>query len=144
MAAGARGAPGRLAPPAARDLRRRRARATSAPAGTSADELLVVGALEILPTVPHWHRGRMVLVGDAAHAPSSSSGQGASLAIESAIQLARCLRDLPDVPTAFAAYERLRRPRVEKIAANAAKNNSSKASGPVGQHADEPADAASR
>ena len=48
-----------------------------------------------MPRVPVWHRGRMVLVGDSAHAPSSSSGQGASLAIESAIVLARCLRDLP-------------------------------------------------
>ncbi|MFG2038915.1 FAD-dependent monooxygenase [Dactylosporangium sp. NPDC048998] len=98
----------------------------------NADELLVVGSLEILPKVPHWHRGRMVLVGDAAHAPSSSSGQGASLSIESAIQLARCLRDLPDLPTAFTVYERLRRDRVEKIAANAAKNNRQKAFGPVG------------
>ncbi len=35
--------------------------------------------------VPHWHRGRMVLVGDSAHAPSHSSGQGASLAVESAV-----------------------------------------------------------
>ncbi|WP_319462492.1 NAD(P)/FAD-dependent oxidoreductase [Micromonospora sp. RTP1Z1] len=98
----------------------------------NADELIVIGSLEILPTVPRWHRGRMVLVGDSAHAPSSSSGQGASLAIESAIQVARCLRDLPDAPTAFAAYERLRRDRVEKIAENAMKNNRQKAFGPVG------------
>jgi len=34
-----------------------------------------------------------VLVGDAVHAPSNSTGQGASLAMESAVQLARCLRD---------------------------------------------------
>ena len=80
---------------------------------TSADQLQVLGSLQIMPQRPHWHRGRMVLVGDSAHAPSNSSGQGASLAIESAVQLARCLRDLPDVATAFAAYERLRRPRVE-------------------------------
>jgi 2-polyprenyl-6-methoxyphenol hydroxylase-like FAD-dependent oxidoreductase len=98
---------------------------------TSADQLLVFGPMEIMPTVPRWHRGRMVLVGDSAHAPSPSSGQGASLAAESAIQLARCLRDLPDVPTAFAAYERLRRPRVQKIAARAAKVNNSKAPGRV-------------
>jgi 2-polyprenyl-6-methoxyphenol hydroxylase-like FAD-dependent oxidoreductase len=96
------------------------------------DHLIVVGSLEILPKVPHWHRGRLVLVGDAAHAPSSSSGQGASLAVESAVQLARCLRDLSDPETAFGAYERLRRARVEKIAANAAKNNRQKAFGPVG------------
>ena len=98
---------------------------------TRPDQLLVMGAGEILPRVPHWHRGRMVLVGDAAHAPSSSSGQGASLAVESAIELARCLRDLPDIASAFTAYERSRRSRVEKVAARAARTNSDKAAGPV-------------
>ncbi|MEN3539822.1 FAD-dependent monooxygenase [Microbispora sp. ZYX-F-249] len=83
---------------------------------TEAGELSALGALEILPPVPRWHRGRMVLAGGAAHAPSPSSGQGVALAVESAIQLARCLRDLPDVPAAFSAYERLRRDRVERIA----------------------------
>ena len=87
--------------------------------------------MNVLPSVPHWYRERMVLVGDAAHAPSSSSGQGVSLAAESAIELARCLRDLPDLPEAFAAYEGLRRPRVEKIAAEAAKTNRDKQSGPI-------------
>jgi 2-polyprenyl-6-methoxyphenol hydroxylase-like FAD-dependent oxidoreductase len=87
--------------------------------------------MEILPKVTTWHRGRMVLVGDAAHAPSSSSGQGASLAAESAVQLARCLRDLPDASSAFAAYERLRRPRVEKVAARAARTNNTKGFGPI-------------
>ncbi|GLZ31056.1 FAD-dependent oxidoreductase [Lentzea sp. NBRC 105346] len=96
------------------------------------DDLFVAGPLEIMPSVPHWHRDRMVLVGDSAHAPSASSGQGASLAAESAVQLARCLRDIPDIPTAFVTYERLRRPRVEKIAARAARTNSNKRSlGPV-------------
>ncbi|MFD6568246.1 FAD-dependent monooxygenase [Micromonospora profundi] len=100
-------------------------------ATSDADELQVVGALQIMPPVPHWNRGRMVLVGDAAHAPSNSSGQGASLAIESGVQLARCLRDLPDVESALAAYVRLRRARVEKVAARAARINHAKAPGPV-------------
>jgi len=99
---------------------------------TGDDELLTFGGMEILPKVPTWHSGRMVLVGDSAHAPSSSSGQGASLAIESAVQLGRCLRDLPHAE-AFEAYERLRRPRVEKIIAMAARTNSDKAAGPVGR-----------
>ncbi|WP_280498048.1 FAD-dependent oxidoreductase [Nocardia asiatica] len=99
---------------------------------TTEEELEVVGALHIMPPVPHWYRGRMVLVGDAVHAPSNSSGQGASLAIESAVQLARCLRDLP-AAEAFACYERLRRDRVEGIAARAAKINHSKTPGPVGR-----------
>ncbi|MCR3748667.1 FAD-dependent oxidoreductase [Lentzea californiensis] len=90
------------------------------------DTLIGVGPLEMMPSVPRWHRDRMVLVGDSAHAPSSSSGQGASLAAESAVQLARCLRDIRDIPTAFATYEQLRRPRVEGIAARAARTNSNK------------------
>ncbi|GGA06741.1 FAD-dependent oxidoreductase [Dyella caseinilytica] len=92
-------------------------------------ELLMTGASMMMPPVPRWHSQRMVLVGDAVHAPSSSSGQGASLAIESAVQLARCLRDLPSPVKAFTCYEQLRRVRVEKVAANAAKTNSKKASG---------------
>jgi 2-polyprenyl-6-methoxyphenol hydroxylase-like FAD-dependent oxidoreductase len=93
--------------------------------------LTVTGSLHIMPSVPHWHRGRLVLVGDAVHAPSNSSGQGASLAVESAIELARCLRDLPDPHSAFTTYEHLRRERVERIAARAAKVNHVKAPGPL-------------
>jgi len=83
-----------------------------------------------LPHLPVWHRGRMVVIGDAAHAPTPSSGQGASLAVEDAVVLAKCLRDLPH-QEAFAAYERLRRARVERIAKVAARVNSSKAAGPA-------------
>lgn len=100
---------------------------------TRAEDLQIVGALHIMPPVPHWYSDRMVLVGDAVHAPSNSSGQGASLAIESAVQVARCLRDLPTPGEAFAAYERLRRTRVEGVAARAARINHSKTPGPVGR-----------
>ncbi|MER7008020.1 FAD-dependent monooxygenase [Dactylosporangium sp. NPDC000555] len=97
---------------------------------TAPEDLVITGGLEDIPSVPTWHRGRVVLVGDAAHATSPSSGQGASLAVESAVQLARCLRDLP-VPEAFAAYEGLRRDRVERIIRMAARTNSDKAAGPA-------------
>jgi 2-polyprenyl-6-methoxyphenol hydroxylase-like FAD-dependent oxidoreductase len=100
---------------------------------TTEDTLQVLGAIHIMPPIPHWHRDRMVLVGDAVHAPSNSTGQGASLAIESGIQLARCLRDLPDPISAFAAYEGLRRERVEKITRRGARTNSAKTPGPVGR-----------
>ncbi|MEU9008704.1 FAD-dependent monooxygenase [Streptomyces sp. NPDC048479] len=99
---------------------------------TDPADLLIVGPMENMPKLAAWSRGRLVLVGDSAHAPSSSSGQGASLSIESAIQLARCLRDLP-YDEAFAAYEELRRPRVEKIIAATTHKNSNKAAGPVGR-----------
>ncbi len=98
---------------------------------TPVTSMQVTGALYIMPSVPHWYRDRMVLVGDAVHAPSNSSGQGASLSIESAVELARCLRDIEDVPQAFATYERLRRTRVEKVAARTSKIISAKTPGPV-------------
>ena len=84
-----------------------------------------------LPKVPTWHRGTMIVIGDAAHATSPSAGQGASMAIEDAVVLARCLRDLPDTTQAFAVYERLRRRRVERIVAHGARTSNSKAAGPV-------------
>ncbi|MER5256295.1 MULTISPECIES: FAD-dependent oxidoreductase [unclassified Streptomyces] len=83
-------------------------------AETPPEDLLIPGPTETMPPVETWSRGRMILIGDAAHATSPTSGQGASLATESAVELARCLRDLP-VGKAFKAYESLRRPRVDRI-----------------------------
>jgi FAD-dependent urate hydroxylase len=97
---------------------------------TDRAEIMPAGPTHALAHLPVWHAGRMVVVGDAAHAPTPSSGQGASLAIEDAVVLAKCLRDLPH-QQAFAAFERLRRARVERIAKAAARVNSSKAAGPV-------------
>ncbi|GAT68092.1 FAD-dependent oxidoreductase [Planomonospora sphaerica] len=84
------------------------------------------------PTVPRWSGGRMVIIGDAAHATSPSSGQGASMAIEDAVVLAKCLRDVPGTRDAFAAFERLRRTRVERVVAQGRRNGSGKAPGPFG------------
>jgi 2-polyprenyl-6-methoxyphenol hydroxylase-like FAD-dependent oxidoreductase len=68
-----------------------------------------------IATQPIWHQGPVALVGDALHAVSPNAGQGASLALEDAMVLAKCLRDLPDLEQAFATYERLRRARVERM-----------------------------
>jgi len=80
-----------------------------------------------LPSLPTWHQGPVGLVGDAAHATSPHVGQGASLAMEDAIVLAKCLRDVPDVERAFAAYESLRRERVEPIVKAARRTGNRKA-----------------
>jgi 2-polyprenyl-6-methoxyphenol hydroxylase-like FAD-dependent oxidoreductase len=66
-------------------------------------------------TLPLWHRGRVCLVGDAAHATSPHVGQGVSMAMEDAIVLAKCLRDLPTPQQAFAAFQAIRQERVEAI-----------------------------
>jgi FAD-dependent urate hydroxylase len=72
----------------------------------------------------------VVLIGDAIHATSPSAGQGASMAIEDAVVLAKCLRDAPDVNTAYTTFERLRRPRVEKVVAYSKTVSNSKTAGP--------------
>ncbi|MGH3316811.1 MAG: FAD-dependent oxidoreductase [Nocardioidaceae bacterium] len=84
-----------------------------------------------LPSVPTWHSRRVVLVGDAAHAVSPSSGQGASLAIEDAVVLAKCLRDVLGTEAAFRRYHSLRRGRVERVVAQGRRNGSGKTAGPL-------------
>jgi 2-polyprenyl-6-methoxyphenol hydroxylase-like FAD-dependent oxidoreductase len=68
-----------------------------------------------IPTLPVWYDERVVLTGDAVHAVSPSSGQGASMAMEDAAVLVRCLRDCPTLQTALEMYEGLRRTRVERM-----------------------------
>jgi 2-polyprenyl-6-methoxyphenol hydroxylase-like FAD-dependent oxidoreductase len=103
-------------------------------------DLIRNGVLELagdnthdLPHVPVWHRGPIVIIGDAAHAPSPTSGQGASMAIEDGVVLAKALRDLPTVESALEAYEVARRARVEKIVAYGARGSSAKMPGRVGR-----------
>lgn len=86
-----------------------------------------------MPPLRSWHAGRMIVVGDAAHAPTPTSGQGASLAIEDAVVLSKCLRDLPDATTAFRHFESARRPRVERIVKWATRMNRGKAAGRMGR-----------
>lgn len=119
------------------ELRRRLRAAFADDAGPAArliaatEDLLPMSPVHTIASLPHWHRDRLVLVGDAIHAPSPTSGQGASLAIEDAVVLAKALRDLPDTEHALTAYVDQRRPRVERIVRTAQRINSNKAAGPI-------------
>jgi 2-polyprenyl-6-methoxyphenol hydroxylase-like FAD-dependent oxidoreductase len=85
-------------------------------------------------SLPRWHVGHVCLIGDAAHATTPSAGQGASLALEDAMVLARCLGDVDEPEPAFANFERLRRPRVEPIVRQSRRIGATKAvSSPVGE-----------
>jgi FAD-dependent urate hydroxylase len=111
----------------------------AADAGPAAQLVQASGPAEItraspihsIPHLPTWHNGRMIVIGDAAHAPTPTSGQGASLSIEDAVVLAQCLRDLPTPEVAFTRFEALRRPRAERIIKQAARINSSKTATPL-------------
>lgn len=76
-----------------------------------------IGAYPIydMPSLPAWRRGVVCLIGDAAHAIGPHVGQGASLALEDAFVVAKCLRDIPDVSAAFATFEQVRRDRVDAV-----------------------------
>jgi 2-polyprenyl-6-methoxyphenol hydroxylase-like FAD-dependent oxidoreductase len=82
------------------------------------------------PTVPNWHRDRMMIIGDAAHAVSPASGQGASMAIEDSVVLAKSLRDVSDLGAALRTYESARRERVERVVAQGKRNGDQKVTTP--------------
>jgi 2-polyprenyl-6-methoxyphenol hydroxylase-like FAD-dependent oxidoreductase len=63
---------------------------------------------------PHWSRGRVALVGDAAYCASPISGMGTSLALVGAYVLAGELAAHVDHRDAFRSYERILRPYVEQ------------------------------
>ncbi|MFI0454323.1 FAD-dependent oxidoreductase [Actinomadura sp. 6N118] len=87
--------------------------------------------MHVLAEVPVWHDERIVLVGDSGH--PVGAGQGASMAIEDAVVLARSLEDAPDVPAALAAYDAARRKRIAKLVKSASANRDAKTAGPVGR-----------
>jgi salicylate hydroxylase len=76
------------------------------------------------------YRERMVLIGDAAH--PVGAGQGASIALEDAVVLARHLAGPVPIPTALAAFDAERQPRAGKMAKTEASNQDAKTAGPIG------------
>ena len=80
-------------------------------AALESDEEIHCSAIEWVEQ-HEWHTGRVVLIGDAAHASSPMMGQGGCLAMEDAYVLAEVLRSADSVETALAAYVSRRIPRV--------------------------------
>jgi salicylate hydroxylase len=74
--------------------------------------------------LPIWTRGRLTLLGDAAHPMLPHLGQGANQAIEDGMALATILAcaDRKTAPAALLAYERLRRERVALVQRGAREN----------------------
>ncbi|MGP3913304.1 FAD-dependent monooxygenase [Nonomuraea sp. 10N515B] len=72
-----------------------------------------------LDPLPTYVRGRVALLGDAAHAMSPDRGQGAGQSIEDAVVLAAALTDKPTVEAALRRYDAERRPRTQATALGA-------------------------
>lgn len=67
------------------------------------------------PPLGRWTRGRVTLLGDAAHQLAPHHGQGANQSIEDAMVLAACLVGAGPLDAALERYERLRRGRTRKV-----------------------------
>ncbi|HYY77682.1 MAG TPA: FAD-dependent monooxygenase [Actinomycetes bacterium] len=62
-----------------------------------------------------WHRGRVVLIGDAAHAAPPHMGEGGSMAMEDAVVLAESLRSADTLAAALDLHVARRRPRADWV-----------------------------
>ncbi|HYE97228.1 MAG TPA: FAD-dependent monooxygenase [Rubricoccaceae bacterium] len=79
-------------------------------------EAILINDVYDRPPIRRWGRGRVTLLGDAAHPTTPNMGQGGCLALEDALVLARCVEKQPDdLPAAFRAYERKRWARTARI-----------------------------
>ena len=70
----------------------------------------------ILP--PPWYRGRVLLIGDAAHTAGPQLASGASIAVEDAVVLARHLRSETSIEKALPAFMQARYERCRMVVEN--------------------------
>ena len=84
----------------------------------SDDDAVVGRPLEVVFVDGDWHRGRVVLIGDAVHASTPHLAQGAGMAIEDGLVLAEELERADSIETAFKAYRDRRFDRTRFVAKN--------------------------
>ena len=81
----------------------------------TAESHIVYRPLEALLVPDPWYRGRVVLIGDAAHASTPHLAAGAGMGVEDAIVLAEELHRSAQVSQALANYQRRRFPRCRLV-----------------------------
>ena len=83
-------------------------------AALQSDHDLHFGPIEWVE-LDEWYRGRVVLIGDAAHAGPPNMGEGGCMAMEDALVLADALRSANSIEAALEAYVLRRRPRADWV-----------------------------
>lgn len=78
-------------------------------------ERILEGAICDRPPLSSWSKGRVTLLGDAAHPMAPAMGQGANTTFEDAYELANCLSKFSTIDQAFANYEKSRLERTKII-----------------------------
>lgn len=105
----------RYATDALPNLMRARFAEFGAPARRFLDELsagsdvLYTRVEEVIAPLP-WHKGRVVMIGDAAHASTPFMGQGGAMAIEDAVVLADMLSQSGTIEATLSGFGRRRQP----------------------------------
>jgi salicylate hydroxylase len=77
-----------------------------------------VWALFDHPPAPTYVKGRLAILGDAAHASTPHQGAGAGQAIEDAFIISNLLGEInsvDEIENAFYAYDAVRRPRSQRV-----------------------------
>lgn len=104
-----------------REFRDFEPRARTVLAATPAAQCFKWGIFERDP-LDSWTRGRITLLGDAAHPMTPFLGQGAVMALEDAMVLARCIESASDLEEALARYERARVERTTQVMLESRRN----------------------
>ncbi|MFD6436226.1 FAD-dependent monooxygenase [Streptomyces venezuelae] len=90
-------------------------------AAVRTEDILRNDVRHLTTPLPAYHRGRVALLGDAAHAMTPSLGQGGNQAIEDAVVLAHHVAPGADLAAGLAAYSAARVPRTTEIVRRAAR-----------------------
>ncbi|MBN9474086.1 MAG: salicylate hydroxylase [Bordetella sp. SCN 67-23] len=90
----------------------------------AACDTVLKSALYVRDPLPSWSRGNVTLLGDACHPMMPFMAQGAGMAIEDAVVLARYLADTPEAPAqALKRYEAARHDRTARVQIGSRGNN---------------------
>lgn len=79
------------------------------------EEKIIRSDISDLRPMPEWHKGKILLVGDAGHATTPNMGQGGAQGVEDAYYLAKVLSSEHSTEDAFKKFERFRRKKVNEI-----------------------------
>ncbi|MFP3757472.1 FAD-dependent monooxygenase [Cupriavidus sp. SIMBA_020] len=92
---------------------------------------VLISALYVRDPLPSWSAGHIALMGDACHPMMPFMAQGAGMAIEDGVVLARCLAEACDdtIPEALARYQAARHDRTSRIQIGSRGNEWLKAGG---------------
>ncbi len=72
------------------------------------EESIIRSDINDFVPIKQWWKGRVALIGDAAHATTPNLGQGGCQAVEDAFVLAKCLKENPSPEKAFEQYQSIR------------------------------------